>query len=77
MIVTKVILIIGYVAHGIVRPGTMNPRYKNRDVRSAFVTVGVVRSAFVTIGDVRSAFVTTGDVRSATSPVTVMTVVVY
>ena len=77
MIVTKVILIIGYIAQLIVRPGTMKPRYKNRDVRSAFVTAGVVRSAFVTIGDVRSAFVTTGDVRSAISPVTVMTVVAY
>ena len=55
----------------------MKLRYKNRDVRSAFVTAGVVRSAFVTIGDVRSAFVTTGDVRSATSPATVMTVVAY
>ena len=53
----------------------MKLRYKNRDVRSAFVTAGVVRSAFVTIGDVRSAFVTTGDVRSATSPATMMTVV--
>ena len=45
MIVTKVILIIGYIAQLIVRPGTMKPRYKNRDVRSAFVTTGDVRSA--------------------------------
>ena len=43
----------------------MKPRYKNRDVRSAFVTMGVVRSAFVTMGVVRSAFVTMGVVRSA------------
>ena len=40
------------------------PRYKNRAVRSVFVTMGVVRSAFVTMGVVRSAFVTMGVVRS-------------
>ena len=40
------------------------PRYKNRVVRSAFVTMGVVRSAFVTMGVVRSVFVTMGIVRS-------------